>query len=240
MRKTVLITGSGNGIGEALALEFSNNNYNVIIHARKQAELEELSKKISEKGVACYYIQGDLRNDKTLYDLYTIAKEKDISILINNAAKRCPGVYFEEIIKEDLDDLIRVSIYVPIRLTQMIYPIFQSKMEGAIVNINSITALEPKKLRSISSAVKYGLRGFTDCLRIEARSYNIKLIGVYLTRVKTKPEHEYGIDRYDIAAEIYRACESSLVENIIFEGRPEKYRTKDMTKYTTMELKNEQ
>ncbi len=239
MRETILITGSGNGIGEAIALEFSNNNYNIIIHARKESELEKVSKKILEKGMDCYCIKGDLRSNSTLDDLYTIAKEKNISILINNAAKRCPGVPFEKISNEDFDDLIRVSLYAPIRLTQMVYPLFQAKNKGTIVNINSITAIEPKKSRSVSSAAKCGLRGFTDSLRTEARDYNINLIGIYLTRVKTKPEHEYGMNRHDIAARIYKACRNPAIENIIFEGRPERFRMKDATKYSIIELKNE-
>ncbi len=240
MRKTVLITGSGNGVGEALALAFADNNYDVIIHARKQNELDNVSKKISEKGVVCSCIQGDLRNNETLNNLYAIANKSNISILINNAATRCPGLPLEQITDDYVDSLIRVSLYVPIQLTKMIYPLFQSKKEGTIVNINSITALEPKKSRSVSSAAKYGLRGFTDCLRLEAKEYNIHVIGVYPTRIKTKPEHEYGMDRHGIASKIYQACHNPNVENIIFEGRPERFRINDTAKYTITELKNGQ
>lgn len=240
MKETALITGSGNGVGEALALVFAENNYNIILHARKQTELDNLSKKISEKGVYCYSVQGDLREDKTIEKLSDIAKEKDITILINNAATRCPGVPFEQITDKYVKDLVRVSLYVPIQLTKMIYPLFQAKKSGTIVNINSITAIEPKKSRTVSSAAKWGLRGFTDCLRLEAIEHNIHVIGVYPTRIKTKPEHEYGMNSYEIATRIYEACKNPSIENIIFEGRPKEFRANDETKYIPIELRNEQ
>ena len=240
MRETALITGSGNGVGKALAFVFAGNNYNIIIHARKQSELEEVYRETSERGIRCYSVQGDLRNDKTLADLYAIAKEKDIGVFINNAATRCPGVPFEQISEEYLNDLIRVSLYVPIKLTKMIYPLFLEKKKGTIININSITAIEPKKARSVSSAAKWGLRGFTDCLRLEAREHNIHVIGVYPTRIKTKPEFEYGINPREIAENIYLACQDPFAENIIFEGRQKRFRIDDRTKYITTELKNEE
>ena len=239
MKKTALITGSGNGFGKALAIVFAEKDYNIIIHARKKSELDEVSEKIFEIGSNCHCISGDLRDDETLEKLCAIANEDDISVLINNAATRCPGVFFEEITAEYIESLIKVSLYVPIKLTKMIYPLFKTKKEGTIVNINSITSLEPKRIRSVSSAAKYGLRGFTDCLRLEAKEHNIQVIGVYPTRIKTKPEHEYGMNPYEVALEIYKACQDPLVENIVFEGRPKEFRGSDMSKYDVVELKNE-
>ncbi len=240
MRETVLITGSGSGVGKALALTFAENNYNIIIRARKESELDALSKEISKK-VVCYPIGGDLREDKTLENLSKIAKDKDISVLINNAATRCPGLPLEQTADQYVDDLIRVSLYVPIKLTKMIYPIFQAKNKGAIININSITAIEPKRSRSVSSAAKWGLRGFTDCLRLEAREYNVRVIGVYPTRINTKSEFKYGMNPNEIAKKICSACQDQSIENIIFEGRPKEFRPEiaNTADYSITELKNE-
>lgn len=241
MRETVLITGSGNGVGKDLALTFAANNYDVIVHARKESELEEMLEKISQKKVNCRTLRGDLREDKTLEDLRAAAYEENISVLINNAAARCPGSSLEQTTDEYIGDLVRISLYVPIKLTKMIYPLFQEKNKGTIVNINSITAIEPKKSRSVSSAAKWGLRGFTDCLRLEAKEHNIKVIGVYPTRINTKPEFQYGMDSKEIAANIYEACCGPSIENIIFEGRPQEFRPKkaNNAEYRIIELKNE-
>lgn len=225
MRETILVTGSSNGIGEAIAKVFADNKYNIIIHGRNKADLERVYKEISGKGVNCYSINGDLREDKTLNNLYNIAKEKDISILVNNAGALCPAVTLDKLSDKDLEDVIRVNFFVPIKLTKMIYHLFLDKSYGAIINMNSIIGQEVKKGKVVFSGARWGLRGFTESFRLEAKERGIKVMGIYPTRVKTKPEFEYGMDPTETARKIYDAYKNNI-EDLILDGRPEQYRPK--------------
>ncbi len=225
MRETILVTGSSNGIGEAIAKVFANNYYNIIIHGRNEGDLERVFKDISSKGVDCYVINGDLREDKTLDNLYDISKEKDISVLVNNAGALCPAVTFDKLDNKDLEDVIRVNFLVPIKLTRMIYPLFLNKSYGTIINMNSIIGLEVKTSKPVFSGARWGLRGFTESFRLEAKERGIRVMGIYPTRVKTKPEFEYGMDPDETAGKIYEAYKNNI-DDLILDGRPEQYRPK--------------
>lgn len=225
MREYVLITGSSNGIGEAMAKIFAEHDYNLIIHGRNETDLERVREQIQNKGVECHVVRGDLRNEETLDNLYSEAKERDISILVNNAGARCPTATLDELSYECLEDVLRVNLHVPIKLTKMVYPIFLKKSYGAIMNMNSIIGQEVKIGKAVFSGSRWGLRGFTESLRLEAKNNGIRVIGIYPTRVKTKPEFEYGMEPLETARRIYEAYKNNT-DDIILDGRPEEYRPK--------------
>ncbi|MBT4376318.1 SDR family oxidoreductase [archaeon] len=221
-KESILITGSSKGLGKELALTFARKGYYVIMHGRDEEGLEEVQKEIFRYGGNSEYIIGDLNLENTLVKLQKVAEEKDISILINNAGVLCPGLPFEQIPEEKIDDLLGTNLYSPIKLTQKIYPLFFKKNLGTIININSMMGLENKKLRSIACACKWGLRGFTDSLRLESEEKNISILGVYPTRIKTRPNQKNAMDTREVAEKIYHAYETGL-DNLILDGRPRKY-----------------
>ena len=48
-----------------------------------------------------------------------------------------------------------------------------------IININSTGGIGSSEEHGLYSASKWGLRGFTDCMRKEAKKNNIRVLGVY-------------------------------------------------------------
>ena len=84
--KEVLITGGSKGIGKALAKEFLNYGYNIILVARNMEELNktknELQKEYSKNSIKIEAM--DLVSKENLHEL--AAKYPDIDILVNNAA----------------------------------------------------------------------------------------------------------------------------------------------------------
>ena len=120
---------------------------------------------------------------------------------------------------------IETNLLSPIRLTQKIYPLLKEQRHGSIININSIVGKEPKKYRSVHSATKWGLKGFTKSLRIEAEDYNVKLINVYPSQIKTVKEHTFGLEPYDVAKQIYNEHQTGKDwDELIIDGRPEEFR----------------
>ncbi len=192
-RESVLITGSSKGLGRELALVFSQNNYNVILHGRNETDLEDVRKKVLENNVDCYIVQGDIGLSSTIKELSRIAKEKDISILINNA-----GISSSELFEDSdtgrLEEMLKVNLFAPIKLTRDIYPLLVKKRKGTIININSVDAQTAKEKKVVYCATKWGLRGFTESLKREAKKNNIRIIGVYLGGMKTAMYDSAGAD----------------------------------------------
>ena len=201
MRKTVLITGSSRGLGKRLALVFASNNYNVILHARTEDHLKEIKEEISKKRVNYFILAGDLRKDSTINRLAKAAKEKNASVLINNAAVVRSGFPLVDLSFNRIEETIETNLVAPIKLCKKIYPIFK-KRAGTIININSLVGMGIKKFRSLHSASKWGLRGFTNSLRLEAEEDNIKVMNIYLSKVRTRPTDDFGMDSMKVAKRI--------------------------------------
>lgn len=231
MRKeTALITGSNKGLGKALALVFASNNHDVIIHGREIEDLAKVEGTISGTGVSCYTLSGDLRLNETIEGLYRLAEEKNVSILINNAGTDLTPedagpdlkLPLNEVNDEQVDELLITNLITLIKLTRRIYTLFLSKGYGTIININSICGLEAHKLRSLYCASKWGLRGFTDSLRLEAEKNNIRVIGVYPTRIKTRDYFTFGMEPQEVAQKIYTMYSETSTSEIILDDRPKK------------------
>jgi len=225
--KSVLITGSSKGLGEELALVFASNNYDVILHGRNKVDLARVKGKVSKMAVNCYILDGDLRLDKTIDELYKLAKEKDVSVLINNAGTDLKPqdagpdlkLPLNEIDDRQIDEILITNLIAPIKLTKRLYTLFLDKGYGTIININSLSGLEPQELKSTYCASKWGLRGFTDSFRLEADKHKVRVLGVYPSRIKTKAYFTFGMEPQEVAQKIYTAYNNTNMSEIILDER---------------------
>ena len=230
--KKAIITGSSSGLGESLATVFAMNGYDLVIHGRNKDKLEKVSERIKALGVNCSTVLGDLMLSKTINLLELEAlKRGGSSVLINNAADilSAYGVPFEDIDDTKIDKILTTNLVSLIKLSRRIYKNFIGVGGGAIINMNSIVGLEVKETNILYGTSKWGLRGFTNSLALEAKSKNIRVMGVYLTRVKTREEFTYGMDPDEVARKIYDFYAQSDKSELILDDRPEEFKT---NKYT--------
>ena len=219
--KTVLITGSSKGLGRNLASIFAQNKYNIILHGRDQPNMAEVADEVLKRGVVCDAVLGDLSSDKTIDNLYEVAKKRELDILINNA-----GMYvhkpFSEMSAKELQRIIEVNLIAPALLTMRIYPIMKERKSGTIINISSMAATVANELEAAYCASKHGLRGFTRSFQYEAKRYGVRMISVYLGAMRTamtayREDHAQLIDPFEAAREIFSTCkdyESLIIEEI--------------------------
>jgi NAD(P)-dependent dehydrogenase (short-subunit alcohol dehydrogenase family) len=89
-RRVAVVTGSSKGIGKAIATEFANAGYSVVINARNEAELnqaaEDISKSIEDDGKVIS-IPGDISQEPVCISLIERAVKQfgRIDVLVNNA-----------------------------------------------------------------------------------------------------------------------------------------------------------
>ena len=101
--KVALITGSGTGIGKAIAKKFVENGASVIILGRRREPLEETSKMleeiISEKNSAAsvrIFSGVDVSEEKGINDMYESLKNDNVTVdyIVNNAGVSGPVTCF--------------------------------------------------------------------------------------------------------------------------------------------------
>jgi len=136
MKKTILITGSTDGIGKATAEALLKQGHTVLLHGRNQNKLETVKRELSKtNGSADIKIYSADLSDFALVEQLAEAISKDhqaIDVLINNA-----GVFKvpNKTAKNGIDIRFVVNTISPYLLTKKLSPLLGSK--GRVINLSS-------------------------------------------------------------------------------------------------------
>ena len=175
MSKVAFITGATRGIGRAIALELAKEGYNIALNYRTENEaLESLKKEISDMGVECYPVQGDVSKAE---DAERMTKEiiehfEQIDVLVNNA-----GITKDNLIlrmkEEEFTDVINVNLVGTFNITKNVIKYMTKKRYGKIINLSSVVGISGNAGQSNYAASKAGIIGFTKSIAKELGSRNI-------------------------------------------------------------------
>lgn len=175
MSKVAFITGATRGIGKAIALELAKEGYNIALNYRTENEaLENLKKEISEIGVECYPVQGDVSKaeDSERMTKEIIEHFEQIDVLVNNA-----GITKDNLIlrmkEEEFTDVINVNLVGTFNITKNVIKYMTKKRYGKIINISSVVGISGNAGQSNYAASKAGIIGFTKSIAKELASRNI-------------------------------------------------------------------
>lgn len=175
MSKVAFITGATRGIGKAIALELAKEGYNIALNYRTENEaLENLKKEISEIGVECYPVQGDVSKaeDSERMTKEIIEHFDQIDVLVNNA-----GITKDNLIlrmkEEEFTDVINVNLVGTFNITKNVIKYMTKKRYGKIINLSSVVGISGNAGQSNYAASKAGIIGFTKSIAKELASRNI-------------------------------------------------------------------
>lgn len=163
-----LITGASQGIGEAIALEFSEEGATVILVDIQKPKLDEVAQKIiGQGGKAAVYLADVSQLDQAMAVAESVVKEyKKIDHLINNA-----GITRDTLLmrmkEEDWDAVIAVNLKGIFNFSKAVIRSMISGRFGRIVNLSSVAGLMGNAGQTNYSASKAGLIGFTKSLARE-------------------------------------------------------------------------
>jgi 3-oxoacyl-[acyl-carrier protein] reductase len=177
----VLVTGGGRGIGRAIALEFARHKSRVAIAGRTSAELDAVVEEIDRTGGKGCALQMDVREYGSVEAAVYRAVEFTggaLDVLVNNAGtfevrpfpKLDPGTWKRH---------IEVNLDGPFFVTREALDALEKSERAHIFNIASIAARVPFEGNVAYCASKYGLRGFSDALRLDLAPKKIRVTTVY-------------------------------------------------------------
>ncbi len=136
--KTVIVTGSGSGIGRALALEFAKNKAKVVCCGRRKERLDETVSLIEQVGGTGLAISTDITQKQQVRNLVkqTLERFGSIDVLFNNAGsfQSIAGVY-----EADPDIWwtdVTVNLYGNFLMIRYVLPHMLESDEGIIINMN--------------------------------------------------------------------------------------------------------
>ena len=175
--KTALITGSGRGIGRAIALLFAKEGARVFLAARTEEQLASTAAEISHHRGEAAFSTGDLTREADCRRIVGAAQEKfgPISILVNNAGHYGPVVPVEEYPLADFDHVLAVHLRAAFLLTQLVLPEMYAQEHGVILNISSLSAKSAFPWGSAYAAAKAGMLGLTRVTAAEAARKGVRV-----------------------------------------------------------------
>ena len=110
--KVALITGSGRGIGRAMAKLFATEGASVFLTARTENELKDTAREIATAAEPAGYLAANLAREHDCQRVVAAALESfgRVDILVNNAGHYGPVVPVEEYPLEEFDKVIAVHL----------------------------------------------------------------------------------------------------------------------------------
>jgi 3-oxoacyl-[acyl-carrier protein] reductase len=194
---TALVSGSGRGIGRAIALKLAAHGANVVVNDLDAAPAEETVRAITEAGGQAVACVGSV-TDATFPDRFVTAAVDTfggIDIVVNNAGYTWDSV-IQKMTDEQWDAILDVHLRAPFRILRAAQPVISAtaKKEAAagatrcrkIVNVSSIAGLGGNAGQVNYAAAKAGVVGLTKALSKEWGRYNVTVNTVAFGLIRTR------------------------------------------------------
>jgi NAD(P)-dependent dehydrogenase (short-subunit alcohol dehydrogenase family) len=174
-KQVAIVTGAANGIGEATARLFAQNDYAVAVIDIAD-RVEQVAAEIKSEGGECLFVKGDVSNEahvKAFVD-QVMGIYGRIDALINNA-----GIVvvkpLEEIDWTDFRRVVDVNLGGIFLFCKHVLPIMKKQASGAIVNMGSVSGHVGQTDHTIYGATKGAIIAFTRAIAWEVAKHNIRV-----------------------------------------------------------------
>lgn len=230
MRRTILITGSSSGIGQASAKHFQQQGWNVVATMRDPHQHGGLSE-LDNVLVTRLDVQDSASIDEAI--AAGISAFGRIDVLLNNAGFGAYGA-----LESTSDDTVLrqfdVNVFGLLRTTRAILPHFRARGGGTVVNISSMGGRFAFPLGALYHGTKFAVEGMSEALQYELREIGVRVKVVEPGMIRTDfagrsfdfsntpaiAEYQPLVSRFVSALEPFTAAASppELVAHCIFEA----------------------
>ncbi len=220
--RRILLTGASSGIGRALALQLAPFGTRLLLLARREGPLVELTAELKRLGAAS---AEPMVGDVTDADLRVAVAERirndwgSLDLLINNAGISAHG-RFDSSTPEVLRQIMKVNFFAAAELARKTLPLLKTGEDPLLVNIGSILGHRGIPFNSEYCASKFALRGWSEAIRPELARDGVDLLLVspgttdteFFEHLIAKGEklpwgEQKGLPAEKAAAQIIRAIE---------------------------------
>lgn len=173
--KTAVITGSGKGLGEAMALLFSREGAKIVVFDIDEPAGRETVEQIQQQGGEAIFVHGDVSNPDDAVRLIDAAVDAYgcVDVLVNNA-----GVHVDRTVadttEEEWDQILGVNLKGVFLCSKAAIPQMRRQGGGNIICISSISGLIGQLNQAAYNASKHGIIGLVRCMAYDHALENIR------------------------------------------------------------------
>lgn len=177
-----IVTGAGQGIGRATAVELARLGYRVVLAGRTRETLEETSREIGGGLVVVADVgQADQAESLAQQTLQTFGR---VDVLVNNAGY-APLAGIEDLTNDLWRQIIDTNLSAAFYLSRALWPTFRKQQAGVIVNISSLSSRDPFPGLAAYGAAKAGLNLLGLGLAREGAAIGVRVHTLALGAVET-------------------------------------------------------
>ena len=176
--RLALITGAGQGIGQAIAYAFAENGASVAVNDCNAAG-EQTAVEIRNRGGKASFFRGDVGETPSVNEMVDAIEREmgPIDILVNNAGvnlgkERHPA---HEFLDADWHRIVRVDLDGVFYVSRAVSALMVKRQKGVIINISSVMGIIPIRLQCAFAAAKAGMQHFTRSQALEVGEYGIRV-----------------------------------------------------------------
>jgi 3-oxoacyl-[acyl-carrier protein] reductase len=209
--KKVLITGSTDGLGKALAIELSKLGCKLIIHGKDEEKAKNVLNQLDGEGHS--YIVCDFNKPEGIAEKFS--QIGDLDILVNNTGLWAEGNTVD-IAPERIIEMVNVNTTSYLLASRILLPVLLRSEYAQILNVVSVAGYEIPVgySHTIYSATKFALQGYSEALEKEFDGKNLRVMGYYPGGMNTDLFKKAGIGYKANEPWMFDVMES--VEAIIF------------------------
>ena len=202
-----LVTGAGQGIGEAIARQLLEQGARVTVLGRRAEPLQKL---VEEHPGQCQMVLADVSDEKQVATAFAkaAAVQGDISILVNNAGQ-ASSAPFMKMDAAHWQQMLAVNLTGTMHCIQQVLPAMLASGRGRIVNMASTAGLVGYAYVAAYVAAKHGVVGLTRALALEYAKTGITVNAVCPGYTETEIV-KTSIDR--VVAKTGRTPEQAMAE----------------------------
>ncbi len=165
--QTIVITGATSGIGLTTARMAAEQGARVVLVARNEDALRELTNEINASGGQAIYAVADVADENALRQAAEKAKAEfnGFDTWVNNAGGSIYGRIMDVPV-EDLRQVFETNVWGVVYGSRIAVEHLRER-GGALINVGSEVSDSPIPLQGIYSASKHAVKGFTDAFRME-------------------------------------------------------------------------
>lgn len=195
--KSAIVTGSGRGIGRAIARLFAEHGASVVVNDLEGEIAEQVAGEISEAGGRAIACTGSVTAPEFPDRIVRTAVEEfgRLDIIVNNAGYTWDGV-IQNLTDEMWQAIIDVHLTAPFRIIRAATPYMREvakeeiaagrRVHRKIINISSTSGVAGNPGQANYSAAKMGIVGLTKTLAKEWGRFNINVNAVAYGFIETR------------------------------------------------------
>ena len=195
-RTVALVTGASSGLGTEYARLAARDGHDVILVARREAQLEALGKELAlAHGIAAHPVVADLNDPSAPQRLFdeVVRRGLQVEVLVNNAGFGSNG-HFLDLPLEREAGMVEVNVQALLKLCWLFGRGMRERKQGRILNVASTAGFQPLPYEAVYAASKAFAVNFSDALHMEVRGAGVEVLAVNPGPVPTEWQQVAGLD----------------------------------------------